>query len=174
MLAASAALEAVHEIGVENATIKWPNDILIDGAKVAGILIHARHGDPVWATVGLGMNVVSAPRVDVEGALTSTSVSQHLPGSDDSTWHLHLARDFIMSLNRAVDDPQPALDMWRRHLVHELGDSMRVRLASGEVVRGRLVGFSNEGFLHLDDGSGERTLTGGDIVEGDTPFEKID
>lgn len=41
--------------------IKWPNDILINGQKVAGILIEADSSDTPWIVVGVGVNVASAP-----------------------------------------------------------------------------------------------------------------
>ncbi len=51
-----AAAVAVAEVCGEGARIKWPNDVLLDGRKVAGILVEARpqHG---WAVLGIGINV---------------------------------------------------------------------------------------------------------------------
>lgn len=51
-----AVCEAVEEVapGVE-ARIKWPNDVWLDEAKVAGVLIEAR--PPEWAVIGIGVNV---------------------------------------------------------------------------------------------------------------------
>jgi BirA family transcriptional regulator, biotin operon repressor / biotin---[acetyl-CoA-carboxylase] ligase len=69
---------AVADLAGPNARVKWPNDVLLDGRKVAGILVEARAPD--WAVVGIGVNVVGVPaevadiatslgREDVEGAL---------------------------------------------------------------------------------------------------------
>lgn len=46
--------------------IKWPNDLLVDGAKLAGILIEARwrEGMPEWVAVGVGVNVLPPPGED--------------------------------------------------------------------------------------------------------------
>lgn len=41
--------------------IKWPNDILLDGRKMAGILVEAGGGRTPWVVIGLGANLVSAP-----------------------------------------------------------------------------------------------------------------
>ncbi|MCP4380330.1 MAG: biotin--[acetyl-CoA-carboxylase] ligase [Hyphomicrobiales bacterium] len=43
--------------------LKWPNDVLVDGHKVAGILLEAQHlpGDRMAVAVGIGVNIISAP-----------------------------------------------------------------------------------------------------------------
>src|SRR3954449_678311 len=51
-----AAALAVAETAGPEARIKWPNDVLVDGRKVAGILVEARAGEG-WAVLGIGVNV---------------------------------------------------------------------------------------------------------------------
>lgn len=51
-----AAALAVAEIAGEGAGIKWPNDVLVDGRKVAGILAEGRPHEG-WAVLGIGLNV---------------------------------------------------------------------------------------------------------------------
>ena len=69
---------AVADLAGAAARVKWPNDVLLDGRKVAGILVEARM--PEWAVVGIGVNVRGVPpevadiatsleRDDIEGAL---------------------------------------------------------------------------------------------------------
>jgi BirA family biotin operon repressor/biotin-[acetyl-CoA-carboxylase] ligase len=50
-----AVCEAVEAAGAAEARIKWPNDVWIGEAKVAGVLIEAR--PPEWAVIGIGVNV---------------------------------------------------------------------------------------------------------------------
>ncbi len=59
LLTGVAAVEAVRTLGVPNASLKWPNDVLIEGRKVAGIL--AERTEPARAVVGVGLNVATAP-----------------------------------------------------------------------------------------------------------------
>src|SRR3954464_13268160 len=56
-----AAAVAVAETAGPQAAIKWPNDVLVDGRKLAGILAEARPQDG-WAVLGIGLNV--AVRLD--------------------------------------------------------------------------------------------------------------
>jgi BirA family biotin operon repressor/biotin-[acetyl-CoA-carboxylase] ligase len=51
-----AAGVAVAEVVGPDAQVKWPNDVLVDGRKVAGILVEARLQE-AWAVVGIGLNV---------------------------------------------------------------------------------------------------------------------
>jgi BirA family biotin operon repressor/biotin-[acetyl-CoA-carboxylase] ligase len=55
-----AAGVAVAEVVGPAAQIKWPNDVLVDGRKVAGILVESRPQER-WAVVGIGINVAVAP-----------------------------------------------------------------------------------------------------------------
>jgi len=51
---------AVAEVAGEAARVKWPNDVLLDGRKVAGVLVEGRPQDG-WAVVGIGVNVAVEP-----------------------------------------------------------------------------------------------------------------
>jgi BirA family biotin operon repressor/biotin-[acetyl-CoA-carboxylase] ligase len=55
-----AAGVAVAEVVGEGAGLKWPNDVLLGGRKVAGILVEGRPAE-AWAVLGIGVNVALAP-----------------------------------------------------------------------------------------------------------------
>jgi len=165
MLAATAAHAAVSSIGVSGARIKWPNDILVDRKKLAGLLVFARHGELNWVTVGLGVNLDSAPTLDDPEALPATAVTEHVSGSDFDGWRHDLVCTFVQELDRSMAEPAPALARWRQLLIQSPGDEMQVRLSSGKVVSGTLVDLSDEGFLRIRENGEERVITGGDIIE---------
>lgn len=54
-----AVCEAIESLAPVTARIKWPNDVWVEGRKVAGVLIEAR--PPEWAVIGIGVNVSIAP-----------------------------------------------------------------------------------------------------------------
>jgi len=165
MLAAAGAAETVRGLGVDDVSLKWPNDLLIGMAKLAGILVHVRHGEVTWVTVGLGVNVAAVQNLDEQIARPTASLAHLLPNADPAAVCAELAGSFIDRLLTAISHPEPALATWREGLIHQKGDSLRVRLASGEELQGELAGFSDEGFLRLEVGGKERVLTGGDIIE---------
>jgi BirA family biotin operon repressor/biotin-[acetyl-CoA-carboxylase] ligase len=165
MLAAAAAHDAIAKIGVSDLRIKWPNDILVGGRKLAGIVVFARHGDTSWVTVGLGVNIEAAPILEGSDGLPATSVVELLGQGDTGAWRHELAHTFISQLDRSMGEPQPAIDRWRELLIQQPGDTVNVRLASGAVVSGSLVEVSPEGFLKIKEDGKERIITGGDIIE---------
>lgn len=60
---------AVADLAGPAARVKWPNDVLVDGRKVAGVLVEGRPQEG-WAVVGIGVNVALRPEDLVDGAGT--------------------------------------------------------------------------------------------------------
>jgi BirA family biotin operon repressor/biotin-[acetyl-CoA-carboxylase] ligase len=165
MLAAAAARATLADAGATEARIKWPNDILVDDRKLAGILVHCRRGTPNRVTVSLGVNIVPISEA-VEGASRPPVSLAELVGADAAAAsRAGVAAGFVRGLDASIADPAPALERWRRWLVHRPGDRIAVRVASGVVESGRFAGLTEEGFLRLDQGSGERVISGGDVIE---------
>jgi BirA family transcriptional regulator, biotin operon repressor / biotin---[acetyl-CoA-carboxylase] ligase len=73
LAAAIAACEACERAAPVTCRIKWPNDVWIDGRKVAGILLEGRPQEG-WAVLGVGINVGSWPDPPAELAATATSL----------------------------------------------------------------------------------------------------
>ncbi|MCX7374637.1 MAG: biotin--[acetyl-CoA-carboxylase] ligase [Alphaproteobacteria bacterium] len=59
------AAVALHDTAGPHTQLKWPNDLMLDGAKVAGILLEAGADGPriAWLSVGFGVNLAFAPHV---------------------------------------------------------------------------------------------------------------
>jgi BirA family biotin operon repressor/biotin-[acetyl-CoA-carboxylase] ligase len=165
MLAAAAAVEAVSEIGVSGSRIKWPNDVLVNGRKLAGILVFARHGDTSWVTVGLGVNLETTPNLEESGGPPATSVAEILGRSDVEGWRHGLICTFVNRLDQFMENPDPGLEAWRKLLIQAPGDTVNVRLASGKTIAGTLIDLTEEGFLRIRVDGAERVITGGDIIE---------
>ena len=111
-LATAAALDGLG--GFPAVALKWPNDVLVDGRKVGGILCEARwQGDQLaWVAVGIGLNVRNAPP---EGT--------RLPGAALAEWRPDLAVDDVLrgllaelhALDRGGPVlARPELAAWRR------------------------------------------------------------
>jgi BirA family biotin operon repressor/biotin-[acetyl-CoA-carboxylase] ligase len=165
MLAAAAAHDAISQIGISDVRIRWPNDILVDGRKLAGILVFARHGDTTWVAVGLGVNVETVPVLDESAGLPATSVVELLGGGDIQTWRHEIACTFIDQLDRLMEEPALAIERWRTLLIQQPGDTVNVRLATGGEVSGTLLELTEEGFLKIQEDGKERLVTGGDVIE---------
>lgn len=88
-----AVCEAVEDLGVGRALLKWPNDVWIDGRKCAGVLVESRpqHG---WAVAGIGLNLSIAPDEfppELRGRATSIGQGADV-GSAIASLNLAIAR----------------------------------------------------------------------------------
>ena len=81
MLSGLAISGAVRHLGVTSAHLDWPNDVVVDGAKLSGILVESRGlepGDPIYV-VGIGLNVAQrdfSPELLRERAVTSLALQE--------------------------------------------------------------------------------------------------
>jgi BirA family transcriptional regulator, biotin operon repressor / biotin---[acetyl-CoA-carboxylase] ligase len=148
-----AAGVAVADVAGADARVKWPNDVLVDGRKVAGILAEGRPQDG-WAVLGIGVNV--ALRVDeLPPELHATAGTLGLTPADlEPTLERLLA-----ALERALAlDASALLAAYRKRdalLGHE------VAWAGGS---GRARGIDGEGRLVVElEGGGRTALSAGEV-----------
>lgn len=158
-LGALAVTEALRGMGGE-AMLKWPNDVLLGGRKVSGVLAEAAwRGDRMdYLILGIGVNVLPAsvpPQEEVD--FPATSVQAEIGRAVDR--HDLLAR--ILG-EVAVWAQQAAGDGWRRAVEERLayrGQPVIVRDDDGES-RGRILGLEPDGRLLLDTGDGRPRRVG--------------
>lgn len=151
------------------ARIKWPNDLLIDGRKVGGILSESLTlgaGSPV-ALVGFGVNYLR-PREGPELPPGATCLADHL---EDPPSLGEVARALAAGLEAELahlGDLPHAVAAFRELAVHRPGDPLRARVGA-EVVEGELDGFDDRGHLVLRQGFDRVRIASGEIVEENEP-----
>ena len=165
MIAAAAAHTAITAIGIDTAEIKWPNDILVGGRKLAGLLVHSRHGATNWATVGIGINIDRAPTIRDGSNTEAVAIAELASNGDFQTWSETIVRIIAEELAAGVTSPMEHIGRWREHLHHRSGDEMVVRGADGSATRGRFAGLTDEGHLRLVIDGVERVFSSGDVIE---------
>jgi len=117
--AAVALVRALRSLGAADADIKEPNDVLIGGHKVAGILVETRVGSDPFAVVGIGLNVNHTPEDFPEELRDRATSLAMITGTllDRNT----VAASLIGELGKADllmrESPQELLDAWTRHLI---------------------------------------------------------
>ena len=138
-------------------TLKWPNDVLVDGAKTAGILIE-QEGEA--AILGIGLNLVHCPTDTPYPAATLAAAGA--------------AADLGAARARLLDRLAAALACWRAEgfapirsawlaRAHPLGTALSVRLPEG-VVAGRFAGLDPAGALLIETAAGLRRITSGEVL----------
>jgi BirA family biotin operon repressor/biotin-[acetyl-CoA-carboxylase] ligase len=146
------AAVAVSDALPLEATIKWPNDVWIDGRKVAGILVEGRPQEG-WAVVGVGVNVRT---LDFPAELAGSATSLRLAGIDGDTESV--LADVLRSLDRWLGAPPEAvLHAWRSR---DALKGERVRWTGGEGVAG---GIDDSGALLVETRDGRVTLDAGEV-----------
>ncbi|MEM1052047.1 MAG: biotin--[acetyl-CoA-carboxylase] ligase [Pseudomonadota bacterium] len=139
--------------------LKWPNDALVNGCKIAGILLE-RNGAGVVA--GIGVNVCYAP--DVPGRKTTSTAQENGKhgGSPEQILSI-LAEEFGCRLSRWRAEPlSKTLDEWMK-VAHPIGSPLTV--GSGQdAVSGAFAGLDEEGALLLRlANEAIRTIHAGDV-----------
>ncbi|MDX1583218.1 MAG: biotin--[acetyl-CoA-carboxylase] ligase [Thermoanaerobaculia bacterium] len=151
-------LEEVWEI---DAGVKWPNDILVGGKKIAGILISARHCEAnAYVAVGIGINVRRTDGAP-ENAITVEDVCEARIDLDDASSKFI---DFFDGRFDRVRDPEEILAEWRSLTVHEAGDPIRCRVED-RVVEGKWVGIDDSGRAVLEADGARETIAAGDLID---------
>jgi BirA family biotin operon repressor/biotin-[acetyl-CoA-carboxylase] ligase len=148
-----AAAVAVADVAGARAAIKWPNDVLLDGRKVAGILAEARPQEG-WAVLGVGLNV--AVRIeDLPPELRETAATLGLEPRDVE----RVLGRLLAALERALALDTPALlDAWRAR------DALRGRDVAWAGGQGRAAGIDGDGRLVVELAGGGRTaLSAGEV-----------
>lgn len=143
------------------ASLKWPNDVLIDGAKLAGILLE-RTGDAV--IVGIGVNLAQAPQV--EGRETVALSAFGLP-PDRDVFAAELARALAKDLMLWRDyGLAPVLARWQA-AAHPRGTPLLVGEPGELPLAGSFAGLDADGalLLRLADGT-TRTIHAGEVRLG--------
>ncbi|WP_372622083.1 biotin--[acetyl-CoA-carboxylase] ligase [Falsiroseomonas sp.] len=166
LLGAVALAEALARFLPDPAAIrlKWPNDLLLGGAKLAGMLCEAsaRDGRIEWVVLGLGANLAVAPAI--EGRAT-TCIAAHSPAPD--------AEDAAVALVSTVDRWRrvlageglgPLLEAWQRR-GPALGARLTLRTTAGETI-GLYRGLDRDGALLLETAGGIRRFATGELAAG--------
>ena len=165
MIAAAAAHTAISAIGIDAVEIKWPNDILVGGRKLAGLLVHSRHGATNWATVGIGINLNRTPTIRDGSATEAVAIAELASNGDFQTWSETIVRIIAEEMQAGITSPLEHIGRWREYLHHRSGDEMTVRGADGSETRGRFAGLTDEGHLRLAIDGVERVFSSGDVIE---------
>ncbi len=162
-LTALAVSRAIAEVAGLAVSLKWPNDVMLAGGKVAGILAEGSRG---YVVVGCGVNV-RVPQADLP-VDTATSLSLHGGDVDRSELlvmalrHLHAANDLWREAGYSAAG-SGLLDAYRAACA-TIGSPVRVSLPDGTVIEGLAESIDDAGRLVLAGPDGSRTLTAGDVV----------
>ena len=161
LVTALAVYEAVVPLiaNPSELTLKWPNDLMLAGAKLSGILLE-REGDAI--IVGIGVNLAAAP--DLPDRRT-VALSAFGPAPERDTFARSLAASFDRELERWRSfGLEPLVRRWES-VAHPQGTSLRVHPPGEEPILGEYAGLTEDGALRLRLAGGEsRVIHAGDVM----------
>ncbi|MEH1054760.1 biotin--[acetyl-CoA-carboxylase] ligase [Micromonospora sp. CPCC 206171] len=175
LLAGVALVEAVARLAELEARLKWPNDLLVDDAKCAGILAEAVPGtspaQPPAIVLGIGLNVTLRADELPENRTGLPATSLQLAGAT-ATDRDPLLRALLRSLAdwydrwRTAGGDAVASGLREAYVAScaTVGRRVRVLLPDGAELTGLATGVDADGQLLVDTGAGERRLAAGDVL----------
>jgi BirA family biotin operon repressor/biotin-[acetyl-CoA-carboxylase] ligase len=158
-----AVMQALRELGISGAGLKWPNDVLVGQKKIAGILLELV-GDPAdvcHVVLGVGINVNMQITDEVDQQWTSMRLESgkvfdrnHLVGELGAMLQAYLCR-------HQVDGFSTIQAEWEQN---HLWQGRAVSLIAGvNHIEGKVLGIDSQGALRLKVGGVEKVFSGGEL-----------
>ncbi len=162
-VAAMRALRA--SAGDRNFQLKWPNDMLLEGAKLGGILLEGvGAGRAPLAIIGVGVNVAQAPADLPYPARALSCLGQAAPSAEAVFTAFSDALCAVIDLWKGGENFAAIREEWLRSAA-KLGESVRVAMTA-ETVEGRFETIDASGRMVLDTANGPRIIEAGDVLVG--------
>ena len=163
LLSGIAVVDAIAATTNVKAGLKWPNDVIADGGKLAGILAEVASRQPI-VVVGIGLNVTLQPD-EIRRARGHVAVRTRCNGGPNE-----LVRHLLVQLALRVGGWRDSggasaalIDGYRARSV-TIGSRVRAVLPGGREIVGTAVSIDRHGRLSIDTGADAVTIAAGDIV----------
>jgi BirA family biotin operon repressor/biotin-[acetyl-CoA-carboxylase] ligase len=160
ILAAVALADTVRpHVPAGTLRLKWPNDLLLDGGKLAGILLEAGVASGPWLVIGFGVNLAGAP-LGLDRPVASLASAAPAPAPEAFAGRL------LQALQRwraryASEGFAPMRAAWLA-AAHAPGERIVVGMG-GQRVHGAFHGLGHDGTLLLDGPGGKLAITAGEL-----------
>lgn len=161
LVAGVAVVRALHALGVGAVRLKWPNDLVVDGAKLGGILVETRGASHV--VIGIGLNHRRTRGLEAKLRRKLAFIEELAPVSRNRVIHaagvalLDMLERFDAQGLDALRADWEAMDAYP-------GQRLRVRLADGRTISGIAAGLGEGGSLRIRTKRGIQAVTSGRVV----------
>jgi BirA family transcriptional regulator, biotin operon repressor / biotin---[acetyl-CoA-carboxylase] ligase len=160
LVAGVAATRALRALGAHKACLKWPNDLVVEGAKLGGILVESRNGH---AVIGIGINCRRTPGLETQ-ARRKVAFLNDLASVSRNQVIQEVGRALVDALDQFEKRGLDALRAEWEAMDAHAGQRLRVRLADGRTLSGIAAGLGTDGSLQIQTRQGIRAVTSGRVV----------
>jgi len=165
LVAGVAVARALHALGVGRAALKWPNDIVVAGAKLGGVLVETKSlGGSTKAVIGVGINLRGAAALRSRLRREVAALEQFVAVPEPALVAGAIGDALLEALGAfEAHGLEEIRSEWQRLDAHA-GQKLRVRLADGRVVTGIASGLEADGALRLATRAGVRAVRSGRVI----------
>lgn len=160
-----ALVKTLRRLGLTQVGVKWPNDILMDGAKLAGVLIELT-GDmlgPSTAIIGVGVNIQGGDTLTGQVGQPVTDLQSHLGAVSRSEIFLELVSGLDAGLALFEERGFSTFQAdWQACHVHQDREVM-LHSGKGDAITGRARGVDEHGALLLETATGLQRFHSGEV-----------
>ena len=160
-----AIAKSIRSLGVD-ARIKWPNDVLIHGKKISGVLteVNATFNEIDWIVVGIGIDSnLKLEDFSEDIRIGTTTLTEELPSKVDENELIAIFLNEFEKVYQLYKDGEieTILKDWR-DLADTIGKYVNITQTGGKITQGYVVGINNEGSLIIErqDGTLEKIISG--------------
>lgn len=160
-----AIAKSIRSLGLD-AKIKWPNDILIHGDKMSGVLteVNATFNEIDWIIVGIGIDSnIKLEDFSEDIRIGTTTLTEELPTKIDENELIAIFLNEFEKVYKLYKDGEieAILKDWR-NLSDTIGKYVNITQTGGKITQGYVVGINNEGSLIIErqDGTLEKIISG--------------
>ena len=160
-----AIAKSIRSLGVD-ARIKWPNDVLIHGKKISGVLteVNATFNEIDWIVVGIGIDSnLKLEDFSEDIRIGTTTLTEELPTKVDENELIAVFLNEFENVYKLYKDGEieTILKDWR-DLADTIGKYVNITQTGGKITQGYVVGINNEGSLIIErqDGTLEKIISG--------------
>ena len=160
-----AIAKSIRSLGLD-AKIKWPNDVLIHGDKISGVLteVNATFNEIDWIVVGIGIDSnINLEDFSEDVRAGTTTLTEELPAEIDENELIAIFLNEFEKVYQLYKDGEieAILKDWR-DLSDTIGKYVNITQTGGKITQGYVVGINNEGSLIIErqDGALEKIISG--------------
>lgn len=161
LVAGVAVARALRNAGADRVALKWPNDLVVEGAKLGGILVETRSiGAATRVVLGVGINCRHPKNLEAKLRRPLASLDSFMTPDRN-----HLIREIALELLAALQRfERRGFEVGDWEALDSLaGQRLRVRLTDGRTVSGVACGLAEDGALRLRNRTGVHAVRSGRV-----------